>query len=158
MESVSGEKIKADIYVFCKNVNEGPMLILPVYGQTLVKKSESEPYSVIDSETRIVHNVLGGNLRVSHGAIVRTNNKDAVKDLYLPNIGENWEEILTNSRPVTPDSLPIICKDKKINNLFYNGGHGFLGWSLSFVSAKILYDVISNKENDYTKWLGDRFF
>ena len=69
-----------------------------------------------------------------------------------------WDEILTNSRPISPDCLPIICRDRKIENLFYSGGHGFLGWSMSFISAKILCDLINGKENKYNKWVGDRFF
>lgn len=152
-----GEIITADIFVFCKGTNDGPIIIAPLYGQTLVKSSSQTPYSIINSDTNVVENVICNKKRLSFGAIIRKNKKDAIEDLHFPGQTENWEEILTNPRPVSPDSLPIICKDKKIDNLYYSGGHGFLGWSMSFVSAQILNDIIDGKSNDYIEWVKDRF-
>jgi glycine/D-amino acid oxidase-like deaminating enzyme len=158
IKTASGETIHADVFVLCRNTNEGPIMIAPVYGQTHVRKSDKSPCAIIDNATHIVYNVIDGKERVSHGAIVRTNVDDAIRDLHIHEIDGSWDEILTNARPVSPDSLPIICKDKKLTNLFYSGGHGFIGWSLSFISAKILDDVINGKTTEFTDWVGDRFF
>lgn len=160
IETSSGEKISADVFVLCKNMNEGPILIIPVYGQTLVRElydHSNDTLSVIDSKSHVCNNFIDGRLRVSYGALVRSSKEDAVKDLFIPELKEDWNEILTNPRPVTPDSLPVICKDRKITNLFYSGGHGFIGWSLSFVSAELLNNLITGKPSEYNDWVTDRF-
>jgi glycine/D-amino acid oxidase-like deaminating enzyme len=158
IKTASGETIHADVFVLCRNRNEGPIMIVPVYGQTLVRKSDRSPCAIIDSAKHMVYNVMNGEERVSHGAIVRSNVDEAIRDLNIPEISGQWDEILTNARPVSPDSLPIICKDRTLSNLFYSGGHGFIGWSLSFVSARILDDVINDKTTEFTDWVRDRFF
>ena len=48
-------------------------------------------------------------------------------------------------RPYRPNCLPIIGRVNKYGNLFVNTGHGSLGWSNSFASAKIIGDVMLNK-------------
>jgi len=157
--TADGEKIEADIFVLCRNTNEGPILIAPVYGQTRVRKAKDDSYlAVIDSKTHIVENNIDGKQRVSHGAIIRTTLDDAIKDLDIKELDGEWDEILTNARPVTPDSLPIICRDTQLTNLFYSGGHGFIGWTLSFVSAKILHDIIKGEYNYFSDWVSDRFY
>ena len=44
-------------------------------------------------------------------------------------------------RPMTPNMLPIICvgKNKKV---YYNTGHGHLGWTLSAITAKNLVNKL----------------
>jgi len=70
------------------------------------------------------------------------------KDLIISESAEQWDEIRTEARPFTPDYLPVVCIDNKVSNLYYNGEHGSLG-SLSFVSAEILYDVMTGKNTKY---------
>jgi glycine/D-amino acid oxidase-like deaminating enzyme len=41
----------------------------------------------------------------------------------------NIHSFNTHYRAVTPDGLPIIDRDNKLNNLYYNLGHGFFGWT-----------------------------
>ena len=48
-------------------------------------------------------------------------------------------------RPFRPNSIPLICKVEKYGNLFLNTGHGHLGWTMSCGSAKVLSDIISEK-------------
>ncbi len=48
---------------------------------------------------------------------------------------------------MTPNGAPILGKGK-IDNLYYNTGHGHLGWTMCAGSAKIISDIISgNKPN-----------
>jgi D-amino-acid dehydrogenase len=47
-------------------------------------------------------------------------------------------------RPVTPTGLPIIGASR-FQNLFYNVGHGHLGWTLAHGSARLLASAISGR-------------
>lgn len=47
-------------------------------------------------------------------------------------------------RPVTPSGLPILGQSR-LTNLFYNIGHGHLGWTLAHGTARIVADVIARR-------------
>ena len=51
-------------------------------------------------------------------------------------------ELHSGLRPCTPDSLPIVGQ-KFYDNLYFNVGHGSLGWTLSFGTCKNIADIIS---------------
>ena len=51
-------------------------------------------------------------------------------------------------RYVTPDGFPLIGKDEKYNNLYYNTGHGFLGYTSSCGGAKLITDIIQDKKTN----------
>ena len=53
-------------------------------------------------------------------------------------IAHKW----TENRPFTPSCVPVIGKSDLFENLFINGGHGALGFTLSFGSAKIISELI----------------
>ncbi len=44
---------------------------------------------------------------------------------------------------MTPNMMPIVRKSKYLNNVFYNTGHGHLGWTLSAATAKAISDMIN---------------
>ena len=48
-------------------------------------------------------------------------------------------------RPMTPNGAPILGKGK-MDNLYYNTGHGHLGWTMCAGSAKIISDLISENK------------
>lgn len=48
-------------------------------------------------------------------------------------------------RPMTPDGTPIIGKGDKHSNLFYNTGHGHMGWTMSCGSSKMLTDIMHGR-------------
>ena len=50
-------------------------------------------------------------------------------------------------RPVTPDGLPIIGRSR-FRNLYYNVGHGHLGWTLAHGSARIVAAAIAGRDPD----------
>jgi D-amino-acid dehydrogenase len=50
-------------------------------------------------------------------------------------------------RPVTPSGLPILGRSR-FTNLFYNVGHGHLGWTLAHGTARILADQIGGKPTE----------
>ena len=45
-------------------------------------------------------------------------------------------------RPTLPDAMPVIGPSKKNKKVFYNTGHGHLGWTLSAYSAKYISELI----------------
>eukprot|EP00128_Syssomonas_multiformis_P011346 Colp12_sorted_trinity150504_noHs@22447 len=51
-------------------------------------------------------------------------------------------------RPQTPDDLPVIGASETVKGLWYNVGHGHLGWTRGAGSAKILADLMTGREPD----------
>jgi len=99
---------------------------------------------------------------MTFGAIVR-DNKTAVHQSLLKNIPKDFgvynRQIIAH-RPLTPDGLPIIDVDSEINNLYYNTGHGFFGWTWIFASGKLISDIV-DKNSEHSELLrqlqSDRF-
>jgi D-amino-acid dehydrogenase len=58
----------------------------------------------------------------------------------------DWERIRMRScmRPMTPDGPPIIGRGKQ-TNLYYNTGHGHMGWTMACGSSRLLADLISGR-------------
>ena len=48
-------------------------------------------------------------------------------------------------RPMTPNMLPIIKQSKSNFKVWYNTGHGHLGWTLRAYTGKILTEKILEK-------------
>lgn len=48
-------------------------------------------------------------------------------------------------RPQTPDDLPVIGPSSFYKNLWYNAGHGHIGWTRGFASAQLLSDQICGR-------------
>ena len=63
----------------------------------------------------------------------------------FPNAG-NYEkaEFWSGLRPMTPEGTPILGRGRH-SNLFYNTGHGHLGWTMSCGTARITADLIAGK-------------
>jgi D-amino-acid dehydrogenase len=50
-------------------------------------------------------------------------------------------------RPMTPEGTPLIGPARH-RNLFFNTGHGHMGWTMSCGTAKILVDMMSGRRPD----------
>lgn len=50
-------------------------------------------------------------------------------------------------RPMTPEGTPLIGPTRH-RNLFFNTGHGHMGWTMSCGTAKILVDLMSGRRPD----------
>ncbi len=84
--------------------------------------------------------LAGYDLSLNHKR--RNTLKMVVKDLF-PNGGDiDKAEFWTGLRPMTPDGTPIIGISR-LPNLFFNTGHGTLGWTMCAGSGKVLADLIS---------------
>ena len=51
-------------------------------------------------------------------------------------------------RPMTPEGFPIFGTGKH-HNLYYNTGHGHMGWTMSCGSAKIMADLIASRKPEF---------
>ena len=54
---------------------------------------------------------------------------------------EKWAGL----RPMTPSMMPFVGQSKYNKNIYYNTGHGHLGWTLSAITSKEIVQTL--KEN-----------
>jgi D-amino-acid dehydrogenase len=165
LELEDGSEVKADYFV-CANGTDLPSLastvelefnIFPVRGYSYTFNMEKSNYApfvgLIDRERKMVYSLYKNYLRVAgffdigveEPSLIASRMKDFEDTIFdvFPLLKRNgivhkW----TENRPFTPDSLPIIGKSSPFSNLLINGGHGALGFTLSFGSAKIISELI----------------
>ncbi len=51
-------------------------------------------------------------------------------------------------RPMTPDGRPIVGTGRH-RNLFFNAGHGHMGWTMAFGTARIVADLIAGRTPEH---------
>ncbi len=161
-----------DSLVICAGVNSKKLAYLlgdriniyPVKGYSITvmlndKQSQlSAPVvSILDDGAKIVTSRLGKHrFRIAGTAEFNGYNKDIRHDRILPLI--NWcNKLFPNVstehsipwaglRPMTPSMMPKIGHGK-LPGVFYNTGHGHLGWTLSNYSAEIISNIIVGSDN-----------
>ena len=158
----------ADRYVLCLGA-WSPLLaqkslgvrlsVYPVKGYSItipVEKSHTPPRTGgLHEEDLLGFSTMGDHFRVSSvsefcGYDLGHSPEDfehilkTAKRLF-PNAGNyNKVEFWSGLRPMTPEGTPILGKGVH-SNLFYNTGHGHLGWTMSCGTARITADLIANK-------------
>ena len=133
--------------------------IYPVKGYSITVNLQDEAsraaapvVSLLDDETKLVTSRLGEDrFRVAGTAEFNGYNKDIRADRIRPLI--EWVQqcfpgVSTRSvvpwaglRPMMPDMLPRVGPGIK-PCVFYNTGHGHLGWTLSAVTADMVGDLV----------------
>ena len=133
--------------------------IYPVKGYSvtlpLAENSDAPQVSITDESRRIVCSRLGNRLRIAGtaelagydtsidpvrcGAILRR-----ARQLFpqVQSVGE--AEYWAGLRPATPSNVPVIGRSR-IGKLFFNTGHGTLGWTLACGSGQAVADIIGGK-------------
>lgn len=164
-----GEKAEAqfDGLVVCAGVGSrkfGQMLgdrvnVYPVKGYSITVKlddAESQaaaPWvSLLDDEAKVVTSRLGKDrFRVAGTAEFNGFNWDIRDDRVKPLV--KWVERLfpdvvtehavpwAGLRPMMPNMVPMVKPGKK-PGVYYNTGHGHLGWTLSAATAEIIAETI----------------
>lgn len=134
--------------------------IYPVKGYSITinlnddESQKSAPWvSLLDDDAKIVTSRLGaGRLRVAGTAEYNGENRDIRHDRVKPLV--DWSRDLfpgmdtsnvvpwAGLRPMMPDMLPRVGSGKR-PGVFYNTGHGHLGWTLSAATAEIVAGHIS---------------
>ena len=152
-----------DTIVLCAGVESAklsrlindPLDIYPVKGYSItidVGTSDSAPtVSLLDDEAKIVSSRLGNRFRVAGTAEINGYNYDIRKDRVDPLVSwvkNNFNGISTEHvvpwaglRPMTPNMLPIVRRSK-VPNIWYNTGHGHLGWTLGAATAETIAENI----------------
>ncbi|HQU05128.1 MAG TPA: FAD-dependent oxidoreductase, partial [Acidocella sp.] len=108
--------------------------------------------SLLDEDAKIVTSRFGaGRLRVAGTAEYNGANRDIRADRIRPLVewtrhlfpGVQTEHVIpwTGLRPMMPDMMPRVQPGKQAG-VFYNTGHGHLGWTLSAVTAQMIAEQI----------------
>lgn len=132
-----------------KQVNE-TIDVYPVKGYSITINNVDPKYlpkvSLLDDEAKIVTSSLGNKFRVAGTAELTGENYDIRRDRIEPLlkwVNENFPNINTHDytqwaclRPMTPDMMPIIRQSKTNTKVYFNTGHGHLGWTLGPYAAK----------------------
>lgn len=68
-----------------------------------------------------------------------------VQNLYPDGADYHRAEMWAGLRPMTPDNLPLLGR-KRHRNLWFNTGHGHIGWTMSHGCARITADLIDGRD------------
>lgn len=136
--------------------------IYPVKGYSITVNLNDEEsqagapqVSLLDDETKLVTSRLGVHrFRVAGTAEFNGYNKDIRSDRIQPLVDwvqQCFPKINTRSvvswaglRPMMPNMMPKVGRGRA-PNVFYNTGHGHLGWTLSAVTADMVAETVSQK-------------
>lgn len=116
--------------------------------------------SLLDDEAKLVTSRLGiDRFRVAGTAEFNGFNRDIRSNRIKPLVdwvNQCFPQVSTRSvvpwaglRPMMPNMMPRVGKGNK-PNVYYNTGHGHLGWTLSACTAEMIGDVIQYEEQTLT--------
>lgn len=135
--------------------------IYPVKGYSItvnLNDLESQAFaprvSLLDDKAKIVASRLGDDrFRIAGTAEFNGYNRDIRDDRIRPLVQwceEFFPQVSTEHavpwaglRPMMPSMLPKVAPGKK-SGIFYNTGHGHLGWTLSAATSEIISDMITS--------------
>jgi D-amino-acid dehydrogenase len=110
--------------------------------------------SLLDDQAKIVTARLGRRFRVAGTAELAGENYDIRRARIEPLlrwVHENFPDINTSQyrswaclRPMTPNMMPIVRQSTREPKIFYNTGHGHLGWTTGAATARDIADMVKN--------------
>lgn len=132
--------------------------VYPVKGYSITINNVDPRYlprvSLLDDQAKIVTSSLGNRFRVAGTAELTGENYDIRRDRVQPLLNwvhTNFPNIDTHDytswaclRPMTPDMMPIVKQSTNNKKVFYNTGHGHLGWTLAPATASQVTEMIRN--------------
>lgn len=138
--------------------------IYPVKGYSITINNVNPKYlpkvSLLDDQAKIVTSTLGNRFRVAGTAELAGENYDIRQDRIKPLLDwvhKNFPAINTHDytswcclRPMTPDMMPVVRSSGKHPKVFYNTGHGHLGWTLAPKTAVQVVDLIQDADAGLT--------
>ena len=158
----------ADVYVlslaahsptFAKMVGDY-LPIYPVKGYSftvpIIDMVKSPTHGGIDEDNLLAFSLMGNQIRFTSVAEISGYDttctpSDFIKMEELANclfpdaFDFSKIEYWSGLRPMTPNGSPILGRGK-MNNLYFNTGHGHLGWTMCAGSAKITRNLIEGRE------------
>ena len=138
--------------------------VYPVKGYSITINNVDKKYlptvSLLDDQAKIVTSTLGNRFRVAGTAELAGENYDIRHDRIKPLLNwvrTNFPNINTHDysswaclRPMTPDMMPIVKQSDKNSKVYYNTGHGHLGWTLAPTTARQLVELMKEKNESST--------
>ena len=139
--------------------------VYPVKGYSITvhlddarSRAAAPQVSLLDDATKIVTSRLGPDrFRVAGTAEFNGEDRDIRMDRIRPLVG--WVEALfpgvctartvswAGLRPMTPDMMPRVGAGRR-PGVFYNTGHGHLGWTLSAATAEMVAEGVGDAEGE----------
>lgn len=118
----------------------------------LASQQAAPTVSLLDDETKLVTSRLGADrFRVAGTAEFNGANRDIRADRIRPLTewvnqcfpGINTRQVVpwAGLRPMLPNMMPRVGAGKRAN-VFYNTGHGHLGWTLSAITADMVAEQV----------------
>ncbi len=136
--------------------------IQPVKGYTVtvpIDGHQGAPaVGIIDEDERVAFARLGARLRLGgkaefggYDTAYRRRDFDAIlataRELF-PDGGDYAKpEYWACLRPMTPDGPPILGRGRH-RNLYFNTGHGAMGWTLACGSGRVTADLVAGRDPD----------
>ncbi len=133
--------------------------IYPVKGYSLtvpiVDVEKAPVHSGIDEDNLLAFSMMGDRIRFTSVAEISgydiactpadfTAMTKQVDSLFPNAMDFSKADYWAGLRPMTPNGAPIFGRGR-LDNLFYNTGHGHLGWTMCAGSAKITAHLINGK-------------
>lgn len=133
--------------------------VYPVKGYSITVSLPNEPsqaaapwVSILDDDAKIVTSRLGPDrFRVAGTAEFNDFNRDIRADRIMPLVtwtrrlfpGVDTDKVVPWSglRPMLPPMMPVIRASKR-PRVFYNTGHGHLGWTLAGITARMTTNLV----------------
>ena len=164
----NGDTLQADAVVVCAGVRSRDLAaqlgdrlnVYPVKGYSITvhlndeaSQAAAPTVSLLDDATKLVTSRLGvDRFRVAGTAEFNGYNLDIRADRIrplidwvnqcFPGVSTRRAEPWAGLRPMMPDMLPRVGAGKRAN-VFYNTGHGHLGWTLSAITAHQLAEHVA---------------
>lgn len=167
-EEGSGERIGGDAFLIALGSHSAALArpfgdhlpVYPVKGYSvtlpLAADANAPSVSITDESRRIVLSRLGNRLRIAGTAelagfdtginVQRCQAIQRRAEELFPHVRPNGApEYWAGLRPATPGNVPIIGRSV-MRNLFFNTGHGTLGWTLACGSGQAIADIIGGRD------------
>ena len=108
--------------------------------------------SLLDDSAKIVCSRLGDRLRVAGTAEFNGDNRDIRADriapltewveTLFPTVSTEYAQPWAGLRPMTPSMMPRVGRGRS-PGVYYNTGHGHLGWTLAAATAHLVADSVA---------------
>jgi D-amino-acid dehydrogenase len=129
---------------------KGYSLTLPIGGNHVPPK-----VGAVDEDNLIAYSRLGDRLRVTATAAFKgydATHKPAdfrvmlakIQDILPGGADYTRPSYWAGLRPMTPEGTPILGTGRQ-RNLFFNTGHGHVGWTMSCGAARVTRDLIAGR-------------
>lgn len=127
------------------------------YNTTLPNPGVSINRELIFGEEKFVITKISNGLRIGGAAEFagihsppnyrRSEKLVEIARRYLPNLDDTGGEKWMGHRPTTPDSMPVISRSSRYNNVYYAFGHSHAGLTMAATTGKLIAQIVSNEQS-----------